>query len=240
MRQRITAVLAALGLAIPFGLYAVPAQAAPAPAEAVVALLPLVHSTVSEGDNAGNVKTYTDSQLVPTGVASTMASFPFNGWKFRGLWICQDDNIGGGAYYPTITAGNQYELGASPVTFANDQNETTRDCVRYTDAQTVHYSLYNGGVAAGNSCWKTSGTWVTENTWKLWTHVDAQINTYPEFCGNNAQRRANSVSRVTGAVLGLIAYGPTGNDDNCIMNSWYQNVYYYAGACEQGRVGWLY
>lgn len=243
LNHRLTRLLALLTATV---LPVIGLAAAVGPAEAVapvsvtskpVALLPLVHTATSEGDLVGNVKTVVDGKLVPTGVASALASFPFNGFKYNQTYICQDDHIGGGVYYPTIAAGNAAEAGESPIVLANDNNETLPDCQNYTDAQTLEYHLYNTAV---QSCWKVTGTWSTINTWHIWTHSEAAINVYPSFCGDTAQHRASSVSRVTGAVLGLIAYGPTGNGDNCIMNAWYVDVYYYMGTCETGRAGWLY
>lgn len=240
MKIRFIAAVAALALATTGAAALIgPAKAvAPISVTSKAGRLPLIHTATQEGDAAGNVKAYIDGKMVPTGAASSLASFPFNGFKFGGTYVCQDDNIGGGVYYPTVQAGNFLEAGQSPIVLANDNGETTKDCVNYTDEQTMHYSLYN--TSGTNACWKTTGAWTIQNGWNIWFHMDAMINVNPLFCGNTAQHRANTVSRVTGAALGLVNYGPTGNGDNCIMNSWYIDVYSYAGTCETGRLGWLY
>ena len=190
--------------------------------------------------DAGNGRTTTkiNGQLIPASTNKAAASFPFNGFRFEAPFVCQDDNIGGGYYYPTIGAGNYLEYNASPVTLANDQGETYPNCSVYPQNRTLHYYLYNDPNFAG--CWKLDGAWDTDGPWSYWVVVSLSINVYPSYCSVGAQSRANAVSTGTAAALGLLVYGPTNNGDNCIQNKWYQDVYSMAGDCETNRLDWMY
>lgn len=236
MRKPLTLLAATIAALAGLALIA-PAQAAmpAAPAQAT-SQAGQVHyvSIVTYAD--GHTEKTVDGKRLP---AVTFPAFRYiNAWYYTGQgfqseFICQDNNIG--TTYPLQTAGNYFESGLNTVTLAFEPTETTANCANYSDAQTIHYSVYNDG-SANAGCYKTSGF----TAGQTWTHNDTQINNYPDIgCGSTAQARANAASGATGNAVGLEDYFSSA-ETGCVMNKYWQPIYYWAGSCDRNRLYYIY
>lgn len=238
MREYVAGLIAAVALVA--GLVAMqPAQAETVAAVQIepVALLPLVHRTETVGYADGSTSTtMIDGKMIPTGALGSPQPRPWylNGFRFNGLYVCQDNNIG--TTFPLQTAGNYHEYNASPIIISMEGTEAAAGCAGYDDSQIIHYSMYHSSVEV---CWKIYGAWTQPGDgYNHWFHVDAQINGTHAWCSDTDQVRANTPSRLTGAVIGLTSYQNA--DTGYVMNKTRMFEYWYAGIGDNARTAELY
>lgn len=195
-----------------------------------------VHTTeMVYGINGQLTSEKIDGVLVPA--RAQAHSTNYNGYQFATPYICQDDNIGAGYYYPTIGAGNYFEYGDSNVVLASDRGETYADCLYYSDTQTIHYYLYNDPNGPSN-CYSITGSYAQQATYKQRTYTILSINTTPVCNDGTAQLRANNVSRGTGQALGLADYNDSA-ERGCVQNNYMRYYYDFASSCDTGRLHWV-
>lgn len=235
MRKWLTALLA--GAALTTGLIAIQPATAAAPTQTTVTQTAATKQTILvTGDGAGRITSVKiDGQQVPLQQASYAI---YNFYRFAGTYICQNDNIGGGYYWPTIGVGNYFEYGASPIVLANDNGETAAHCTSYPFHQRINYGLFSAPPSGG--CYFWSGTSILQNGYRYWAeddNINAQLNSQCDVYG--AQFRANLLSRVTGQMMGLNTYSVS-TETGCVMNYYWAYSYDYAASCDTNRLNGIY
>lgn len=188
----------------------------------------------------GKVTEKVDNKTVSRDSAAAFPDYRFNGTRFAGRWICQNDWTGSAT--PMASTGDAFEAGTNPVgtvVFSYRDAPAGQLCSGYAASQQIYSYEYND---ADGGCSKIHGTYVVADPTNpyynsLWGGtVTIGINVHYADCRGTAQRRNNVTSRANGYALGLEEFSGTAVS---IMNLNYQYQYNLAGAWDRNNVARL-
>lgn len=242
MKFKISTIAATVAVALSAGILAAPAEAATSGWDwqaTSVTKEPVgtKHKVEIKIGRDNKVTRTVDGKVESRDSAAAFPDYRFNGTRFAGRWICQNDWTGSAT--PMAATGDAFEAGTNPVgtvVFSWRNAPAGQLCTGYDYTQMIYSHEYND---ADNACSKIYGNAVAADPTNpyydsLWAGtVTIGINVHYADCRGTAQRRNNVASRANGYAIGLEEFSGSAVS---IMNLNHQYQYNLAGAWDRNNV----
>ena len=245
-------ITAAALIAVGTAVIAAPAQAAPSywdwSAQAKTAA-PIVNNPVGPERQLeaklgldGKITEKVDGKVVTASRDSVTYDYRYQGTRFGGQWICQNDWTGSAT--PMNSTANAFESGTNPVgtvVFSYRDAPAGQLCSGYAAGQQIYSYEYNtadGGCGSVHGPYAAVADPQNPNYDSQWTGtVTIGVNVHYADCRNTVQRRNNVTSRLVGYAAGLEEFVGSASS---IMNLNYQYSYNLAGGWDRNNLFFLY